>query len=29
MPGPDLADIIGHAEANGGKVILAGDTGQL
>jgi hypothetical protein len=29
MPGPDLADLIGYAEARGGKVILAGDTSQL
>jgi len=29
MPGPDLADLIAYAEARGGKVILAGDTGQL
>jgi len=29
MPGPDLADLISHAEARGGKVILAGDTSQL
>jgi hypothetical protein len=29
MAGPDLADIISHAAANNGKVILAGDTGQL
>jgi conjugative relaxase-like TrwC/TraI family protein len=29
MPGPDLADLIGYAGARGGKVILAGDTGQL
>ena len=29
MPGPDLADLISLAEASGGKVILAGDTGQL
>ena len=26
---PDLADIVGHAERNGAKVIVAGDTGQL
>jgi conjugative relaxase-like TrwC/TraI family protein len=29
MSGPDLADIIALAEACDGKVILAGDTGQL
>jgi AAA domain len=29
MPGPDLADLIGYAQARGGKVILAGDTSQL
>ncbi len=29
MPGPDLADLIGYAQARDGKVILAGDTGQL
>jgi len=29
MPGPDLADLISLAGANGGKVILAGDIGQL
>ena len=29
MPGPDLADLISLAEANNGKVIVAGDTGQL
>jgi len=29
MPGPDLADLIALAETHGGKVILAGDTGQL
>ena len=29
MPGPDLADLIAYAQARGGKVILAGDTGQL
>ena len=29
LPGPDLADLISYAEARGGKVILAGDTGQL
>ena len=29
MPGPDLADLIAYAAARGGKVILAGDTGQL
>jgi conjugative relaxase-like TrwC/TraI family protein len=29
MPGPDLADLIAYAEARDGKVILAGDTGQL
>ncbi len=29
MPGPDLADLISYAQARGGKVILAGDTGQL
>jgi hypothetical protein len=29
MPGPDLADLIGLAEARNGKVILAGDTSQL
>ena len=29
IPGPDLADLISLAEARGGKVILAGDTGQL
>ena len=29
MPGPDLADLIAYAPARGGKVILAGDTGQL
>jgi hypothetical protein len=29
MPGPDLADLIGLAEAANGKVILAGDTSQL
>ena len=29
MPGPDLADLISYAEARDGKVILAGDTGQL
>ncbi len=26
---PDLADIVGHAEQNGAKVIIVGDTGQL
>src|SRR6185312_15160562 len=29
MPGPDLADLIAYAQAHSGKVILAGDTGQL
>jgi AAA domain/TrwC relaxase len=29
MPGPDLADLIGYAQARGGKVVLAGDTSQL
>jgi conjugative relaxase-like TrwC/TraI family protein len=29
MPGPDLADLISYAQARDGKVILAGDTGQL
>ena len=29
MPGPDLADLITLAERHGGKVIVAGDTGQL
>jgi len=29
MPGPDLADLIDYAAARDGKVILAGDTGQL
>ena len=29
ISGPDLADLISLAEATGGKVILAGDTGQL
>ena len=29
LPGPDLADLISYAEARDGKVILAGDTGQL
>ena len=29
MPGPDLADLIAYAAARDGKVILAGDTGQL
>ena len=29
MPGPDLADLISLAEASDGKVIVAGDTGQL
>ena len=29
MPGPDLADLISYAQARAGKVILAGDTGQL
>ena len=29
MPGPDLADLIAYAQARDGKVILAGDTGQL
>ena len=29
MPGPDLADLIAYAKARDGKVILAGDTGQL
>ena len=29
ISGPDLADLISLAEANGAKVILAGDTGQL
>jgi conjugative relaxase-like TrwC/TraI family protein len=29
MPGPDLADLIAYARARDGKVILAGDTGQL
>jgi conjugative relaxase-like TrwC/TraI family protein len=29
MPGPDLADLISYARARDGKVILAGDTGQL
>jgi conjugative relaxase-like TrwC/TraI family protein len=29
MTGPDLADLISYAEARNGKVILAGDTGQL
>jgi conjugative relaxase-like TrwC/TraI family protein len=29
MAGPDLADLIGYAEARDGKVILAGDTSQL
>jgi len=29
MPGPDLAGLISYAQARDGKVILAGDTGQL
>ena len=29
MSGPDLADLIAYARARDGKVILAGDTGQL
>jgi hypothetical protein len=29
VSGPDLADIISLADAVGGKVVLAGDTGQL
>jgi AAA domain/TrwC relaxase len=29
VSGPDLADLISLAEATGGKVVLAGDTGQL
>ena len=29
MPGPDLADLIAYAQARDGKVVLAGDTGQL
>ena len=29
MPGPDLADLIAYARARDGKVVLAGDTGQL
>src|SRR6266566_1947092 len=29
MPGPDLADLISYAQARDGKVVLAGDTGQL
>jgi conjugative relaxase-like TrwC/TraI family protein len=29
MPGPDLTDLISYAQARDGKVILAGDTGQL
>jgi conjugative relaxase-like TrwC/TraI family protein len=29
MPGPDLSDLIALAEAHAGKVIIAGDTGQL
>jgi conjugative relaxase-like TrwC/TraI family protein len=29
LSGPDLADLIRIAEANGGKLILAGDTAQL
>ena len=29
MPGPDLADLISYAQTRDGKVILAGDTGQL
>jgi hypothetical protein len=29
MPGPDLADLISLAEASNGKVVVAGDTGQL
>ena len=29
MPALDLADLISYTEARGGKVILAGDTGQL
>ena len=29
MPGPDLADLIAYAQANGDQVILAGDAGQL
>jgi conjugative relaxase-like TrwC/TraI family protein len=29
LTGPDLADLISLADADGGKVILAGDTGQL
>src|SRR6185312_12833137 len=29
MPGPDLADLIALAETCGGKLIVAGDTGQL
>jgi hypothetical protein len=29
ISGPDLADLIGYAEAHGGKVVLAGDTAQL
>jgi ATP-dependent exoDNAse (exonuclease V) alpha subunit len=28
MTGPDLADLIGYAQARNGKVILAGDTSQ-
>jgi hypothetical protein len=28
ITGPDLADLIALAGAGGGKVILAGDTGQ-
>jgi superfamily I DNA and/or RNA helicase len=29
MTGPDLADLISLADGRGGKVIVAGDTGQL
>jgi len=29
MPGADLADLIGYADARDGKVIVAGDTSQL
>jgi ATP-dependent exoDNAse (exonuclease V) alpha subunit len=29
ISGPDLADLIAHAQARGAKVILAGDLGQL
>jgi hypothetical protein len=29
LSGPDLADLIGYAQARGAKIILAGDTSQL